>query len=104
LYSGGSRKGAMRVSSVLIVSSKLIVMKMILEVKLFVSAESEEIVAGDLKKFLANRATQVLKDKNVGNHILSWNNDALTYRTLDGRKLEATVKWLTENEAYDSLK
>lgn len=79
-------------------------MKMILEVKLFVSAVSEEIVAGDLKRDLTRRATELLKEKNVGNNFFSWNNDALEYKTLDGRKLTATVKWLSEDEAYNSLK
>lgn len=77
---------------------------MILEVKLFVSAESEEILAADLKKDLADRATNVLKDQNVGNHFFSWYNDKLSYKTLDGRTLTATVKWLSEHDAYNSLK
>jgi len=79
-------------------------MKMILVVKLFVSAVSEEIVAGDLKRDLTRRATKLLQDKNVGNNFFSWNNDALEYKTLDGRQLTATVKWLSEDEAYNSLK
>jgi len=75
-------------------------MKMILKVELFASAEAEEVSAGDLKRRLAEIATDRLKDslENLGM------KETFSYNTLEGRKLKAAVKWLTESEAYNSLK
>lgn len=75
-------------------------MKMILKVEVFAQVETQEVSASDLKRELYSRITRKLKGE-----ILSPDTSGIIeYKTIDGRKLKATVKWLFEDEAYNSLK
>lgn len=77
-------------------------MKMILKIDVFASAVADKVTAAPLKKELEARVTKILKESHLGDFD-EWSN-VVSYKTIDFGTLKATVKFLTEAEAYDSLK
>jgi len=94
----------METNGVLIISKPFLIMKMILKVELFVSAEAEEVSARDLKREVQKQILSkeiFFTREGIGRNR---RGTVLEYPTYDGRKLKASVMLLSEDEAYDSLK